>query len=454
MKDCETSRGDTGQPDESPRPGLTAQFFGNDEIIRLAAHTTLHSLAWAVSGVFWTVYLLRAGLPPAMIFLALAGISLLRFVFRPLVLWTLPILGPRRTLIMGGLLSALQYPSLALVHGLGPELRALLRRDRLRQRLLLDLLPRLLRDAWRFRAARQPVGNPSGAGIDRRRARPGAGRHHARELRPVGSLRDFCLARALATLPLIKLPEPRFLREAPRGAYASAKIGVVLFFTDGWVITSSSLAWDIIAFRGLGTRFDNFGMLLAFAALSGAVGVSGRLIDRGFARRAVGVNGFIVIGTLLFKSLCGDDPTLIVAATTVATLLGGIYIPSLMTAVYNEAKAAPCALRFQFAAEGGGMPAALSPASLAPCCARPKPRCRWWCCSPFPAWRCSRRPSTPIIAPGPGRSAQARANWKGDDLGGQNAGRRVPALPKPIGVPRAVDRNYPVVEIGIDRHGS
>ena len=355
MQDWETSRGETGQPKGAPRSRFTAGFFDNDEINRLAAHTTLHSLAWAVSGVFWTVFLLRAGLPPAMIFLALAGILLLQFLFRPLVLWTLPILGPRRTLILGGLLSALQYPSLALVHGLGPE-------------LVLCCFVTAFGSVfyWTcYHAFFATLGDPElrGSQLGTRQALgsiagvlgPALGGVMLASFGPWAAFGASALLEALATLPLIKLPEPRFLREAPRGAYASAKIGVVLFFTDGWVITSSALAWDIIAFRGLGTRFDNFGMLLAFAALSGAVGgmVWGRLIDRGFARRAVGFNGFIVIGTLLFKSLCGDDPTLIVAATTVATLLGGIYIPSLMTAVYNEAKAAPCALRFQFAAEGG-----------------------------------------------------------------------------------------------------
>jgi hypothetical protein len=34
-------------------------------------------------------------------------------------------------------------------------------------------------------------------------------------------------------------------------------------------------------------------------------------------------------------------------------MLGGLYIPALMSAIYNEAKASPCPLRFHFAAEGG-----------------------------------------------------------------------------------------------------
>jgi MFS transporter, DHA1 family, inner membrane transport protein len=32
---------------------------------------------------------------------------------------------------------------------------------------------------------------------------------------------------------------------------------------------------------------------------------------------------------------------------------GGLYLPTLMTAVYNEAQASPCTLRFHFAIEGG-----------------------------------------------------------------------------------------------------
>jgi len=34
-------------------------------------------------------------------------------------------------------------------------------------------------------------------------------------------------------------------------------------------------------------------------------------------------------------------------------LFGGLYVPSLMTVVYNEAKHSPCPFRFQFVAEAG-----------------------------------------------------------------------------------------------------
>jgi hypothetical protein len=107
-------------------------------------------------------------------------------------------------------------------------------------------------------------------------------------------------------------------------------------------------------FRALGGRYDAFGGLLAAAALVGALSgvLIGRWMDAGQARRIVWVNAAVAAGILVLKSLCGGHPIPVIAATTVAALLSGLYIPSFMTAVYNDAKASPCPLRFHFAAEG------------------------------------------------------------------------------------------------------
>src|SRR5215470_5525356 len=97
-------------------------YRANPEINRLAAHSTLHQLAWSISGVFWSVCLLRVGVSASEIFVASAGILMFRFVFRPIVLVVVSEIGPRRTLALGTLLTALQYPVLALVRGPGPGL--------------------------------------------------------------------------------------------------------------------------------------------------------------------------------------------------------------------------------------------------------------------------------------------------------------------------------------------
>lgn len=346
-------------------------FFANADINRLAVHTTLHTLAWALSGAFWTVFLLRAGVPATGIFLAVAGILVLRLALRPLVLVSLPRLGARPTLILGTFLTALQYPALALVHGPGPA-------------LVLCCIVTAFGSVFywtcyhAFFAALGDAEN-RGSQLGARQALvsfgcvigPAIGGTVLAGFGPWAAFGASTVIEIAATIPLLKCPEPVFLRQAPAGAFTAARAGVVLFFTDGWIVNCSAMAWDIIAFRALATRYDAFGWLLAAAALSGAFGglIWGRFIDLGHARRAVWVNLLVFSATLLFKALCGGSEILVVAAATTATLLGALYTPSLMTAVYNESKASPCPLRFQFAAEGGwdigGALACLAAAAIA-----------------------------------------------------------------------------------------
>ncbi len=108
-------------------------------------------------------------------------------------------------------------------------------------------------------------------------------------------------------------------------------------------------------FQGLNARYDAFGGVLAAAALAGAIGgfVLGRFIDMGHARRATWVNAVTLAGTLIAKAVCGSDPIPVIAVAVGTTALAGLYVPSLMTAIYNEAKASSCPLRFHFAAEIG-----------------------------------------------------------------------------------------------------
>src|ERR1700722_9894906 len=99
-------------------------FFANRGINRLALHIGLHQFAWCTSGVFFGVYLLRSGLSPAVIFLTGGATLLLRFLVRPVILFVVPRLGLRRTLAIGTLFSALQYPAIGFVHGAGGALAA------------------------------------------------------------------------------------------------------------------------------------------------------------------------------------------------------------------------------------------------------------------------------------------------------------------------------------------
>lgn len=73
----------------------------------------------------------------------------------------------------------------------------------------------------------------------------------------------------------------------------------------------------------------------------------------GHAHRATWANAATLAGALVAKAVCGPDPIPVLAVAANTTTLGGLYVPSLMTAICNEAKASPCPLRFHFAAEAG-----------------------------------------------------------------------------------------------------
>jgi DHA1 family inner membrane transport protein len=95
--------------------------------------------------------------------------------------------------------------------------------------------------------------------------------------------------------------------------------------------------------------------VLAVAALAGAAGgyVLGRFIDAGNGRKAVTLFCLVACSMLVVQALAGSDPVKVVAVAILSSALGGLYIPAMMTAIYNDAKRAPCSLRYQFAAEGG-----------------------------------------------------------------------------------------------------
>jgi MFS transporter, DHA1 family, inner membrane transport protein len=108
-------------------------------------------------------------------------------------------------------------------------------------------------------------------------------------------------------------------------------------------------------FQALGGRYDSFGGTLSLAALAGAIGglMFGRMIDKGRTRPAVWLNAAVLAVGLVLRSATFGHAVAVVAVAVGTTMLSGLYLPSWMTPVYNEAKNSPCSLRFQFAAEGG-----------------------------------------------------------------------------------------------------
>lgn len=324
-------------------------------INRLALHNAMATLAWALSAAFSASFLLRAGLAPAQIFLSFAAILALRFVMRPLVLVAAPAMGLRRAFIVGAFFCALSCPALALVDGVGLGLAIFVVLSSLGQVLYCTcyhVFFTALSDTGRRGAqvgAFQAVGNLAAV------LGPAAGGLLLATRGPWLTFGAAFLIAMAAIVPLLGIAEPAIVRENPRGAYAAAKRGVKLYFADGWIQVGFTTAWSIALFKALHGRYDSFGGTLSLAALAGALGgiFLGRLIDRGHARSAVWINaGILAFGVVLRAATFGSAAVAIAVAVG-STTLGGCYLPSWMTAVYNEAKIAPCTFRFQFAAEGG-----------------------------------------------------------------------------------------------------
>jgi MFS family permease len=330
-------------------------LFTNRDLNRLAVHSTLHQLAWAISSAFSAVFLLRQGLSPATIFLCLAAIIAARFAVRSAVLATVRAIGLRATLIIGTLLYGAQNPLLALVHGPGATLVTYCAVAALAQAFywtsyhamfatIGEAASRGSQVGWReLLVGVSGIVGPAVSGLMLTVAGPGAA-FGAAGVIELGAI-----------VPLIGMIEPPRTPLAPPGAFIFYRRGALLLGSDGWIFNISAWAWGLIMFRGLDARYDVFGGTLAAAALAGALGgmVLGRFIDKGHARRAVWINAVTLAGALIAKTVCGSSAVTIVAVAVGTTALGGLYVPSLMTAIYNEAKASGSPLRFHFAAEIG-----------------------------------------------------------------------------------------------------
>ena len=323
-------------------------------ISRILLHFALFSLAMACAGVFFAAFLLRQGLSPAQVFLALGALLGVRFSLRPAALVLARRFGSRATLVAGTTVSAVGSLLLGAVTGLDGT-------------LALFVVVSGLGDAiyWTsFHACFALVGTASRLGRQtslRQIAFIGANIVGP----PLGGLvltwsplAAFGIAaaiRLLAILPLLGLPPMTVERLPPPNIWRTARFGALVFATDGWILAGAGMAWAMIAFVAMGSRFDTLGLAMSAAAVAGALAtwLLGRLIDLGHGFRAVLVNlvaGLFILGA---QAMAGFDPGRVIFAMLAAAALGGLATPAIMTAVYAEAKAASCPFRFQFATEGG-----------------------------------------------------------------------------------------------------
>jgi MFS transporter, DHA1 family, inner membrane transport protein len=329
-------------------------FFGNDAINRVNLHSGIQALAEGAGGVFVLVFLLKAGVSAPLVLCAMAAMVGGRFLLRPFVLPLARRLGLRRTLILGTMLEAAIYPLLPLVEGPDWAFAAV---------VLVGPVGSVL--YWTcYHAYFASLGDEEhrGGQIGAREAltavvgivAPLLGAAALAAGGPWAAFLGVAVAQVLAAVPLLGAPEVAVAPAQP-GGFRTAWLGGALMACDGLFSGGYHYVWQIALFVSLGESFTAYGGAMALAALVGAASSLwiGRHIDAGRGRSAVVIAFAVAAGVLMLRAVSIGSPWLAVTANALGALVVALWIPALMTQVYNLAKAAPCPLRFNVATEGG-----------------------------------------------------------------------------------------------------
>lgn len=329
-------------------------FFRNRTVNLLNLHYGIHSIALTGGGAFFSAYLLRAGVSVPLVLVSLASIFLGRLLIRPAVVPLAVRFGVRALVIAGTCMSAMQYPLLAFVHGVGPALFVLC--------AVSSAGDTLYWSTYHAYFAALGEGEYRGHHVGAREAIAAT----VGVVSPL--LTGFALVRfgplvafgvtgfvlLVGALPLFATPDVRVKPQVP-GAFRASLSGIKLFLCDGWIVGTGYFVWQIALFVSLDENFLHFGGALALAALVGAVAgmFLGRTIDSGHGTRmtAFALGSFACL--IVLRAAAIREPLLAVAANALASVGSCLYAPTLMTAVYNQAQCAPCTLRFHVATEGG-----------------------------------------------------------------------------------------------------
>jgi hypothetical protein len=329
-------------------------YFANRTVNLLNLHYGVHAIALSGGAAFFSVYLLKAQVPVEGVLLSLAAILAGRFALRPMVIPLGARFGMRALAVAGTLMTALQYPLLARVEGVGPALFVLCAVSSLGDTVYWSAyhayFAALGDDEHRGHQTGMREAIAATVGIVSPLATSVALVSFGARVTFAGT----AVVIAASALPLFFTPDVKVAREVP-GAIKASLAGVRLFIADGWIAAGYYFVWQLVLFLTLGADFVNFGGALAFAALAGAIGgvLLGRHIDLGHGSRMAWIGCGAIAAVIVLRSVVPGYPWLAVAAAALGSLAACLYIPVLMTAVYNQAKRAPCTLRFHVAAEGG-----------------------------------------------------------------------------------------------------
>jgi MFS transporter, DHA1 family, inner membrane transport protein len=329
-------------------------FFRNSAVNLLNLHYGIHTVALSGGAAFFLIYLMQSGVSVPGVFVSFALILLGRLVIRPLVVGLGVRWGLRAMVVAGTVLSALQYPLLAEVQGVGIVLAALIALCAVADTVYWTTYHAYFAALGDDDHRGQQIGVREAIAAVVGVASPLLTGWSLVTFGPRVAFGSTGVITGLAALPLLWAPDVRVKVRVP-GAFRAALPAVLLFAADGWVAVGTVFVWQIALFVSLGESLLGYGGALALAALAGATGslTLGRHIDAGHGGRAVWYASGALAAIVTLRAIAAGHATVAVLANALGAFGYCLYIPTGMTAVYTMAKRSPCTLRFHVATEGG-----------------------------------------------------------------------------------------------------
>jgi DHA1 family inner membrane transport protein len=330
-------------------------FFNNRAVNLFSLHFIVFSAAFQGGGAFYAIYLVKSGLSIPLTLLALGAVQAVRFFIRPLVLVFATRFGLRQTLIAGTVLTAVQYPFLAEVSGLGAVLYALIVVTAVSDVFYWSsyhaTFARLGDDEHRGAQISAQIAGMALVGI----VSPILSGWLLASYGPRIAFNFSGLIVLLSVIPMLWTPSTPIARHIEGGFRAALGDTLLLQTADGFVAVGVVFIWQIALFFTLGGSYVNYGGVLAISALAGAVAgmALGRFIDMGHGVRMVWIGAGVFSALIVLRALANGHPWLAVIAAALGPFGGTLYTPVMMTPVYTRAKASPCVLRFHIVMEGG-----------------------------------------------------------------------------------------------------
>jgi len=329
-------------------------FFANRAVNLFSLHFVIFSAAFQGGGAFYAIYMVKSGISIPLTLIALGSVQAVRFVIRPLVLVFAARFGLRQTLMAGTILTAVQYPILAEIGGIGPVLYALI--------VVTAVSDVFYWSSYHATFARLGDDEHRGSQVSAQNAgmalvgivSPILSGWLLATLGPRIAFNFSGLIVLLSVIPMFWTPNTPIERNIDGGFRAAVGDTLLLLSMDGFTAVGTVFIWQIALFLTLGGSYVNYGGALAVSALAGALGgmVLGRFIDKGHGARMVWIGVGATAAVIVLRALGYGHPWLAVIAAALSPLGGALYSPLQMTPVYTRAKASPCVLRFHIMMEG------------------------------------------------------------------------------------------------------